>query len=70
MMKNRKYKVLSSPQEVIKKLDSALVSAGGFVFNADNDSASFEIRKPVTYPDQILHRNRIIVNGKISEYKF
>ena len=66
MMKNWKYKVQSSPKEVIQNLDAALVSASGFIFKLDNNSESFRIRKPVKYPDQILHRNRIIVNGKIS----
>lgn len=64
-MKNWKYKVQSSPQEVLKKLESTLVSAAGFDFNVGSDSASFKIRKPVKYPDQILHRNRLIVNGKM-----
>jgi hypothetical protein len=65
-MKNWKYKVQSSPQEVIDKLQSAFASASGFIFNVDKDAASFMIRKPVIYPDQILHRNRVIANGKIS----
>lgn len=64
-MKNWNFKVQGSPQEIIAKLESELASAGGFIFNADAESAFFKIRKPVKYPDQILHRNRIIVNGKI-----
>lgn len=65
-MKNWTYKVESSSQDVIKKLESALVTNGGFDFPVDSDSTSFEIRKPVRYPDQILHRNRLIIQGKIS----
>lgn len=67
-MKKWNLKVKSNPQEIIEKLDSSLQSVGGFIFNTDhdnNDSVLFKIRKPVKYPDQILHRNRIVVNGKI-----
>lgn len=55
----------SSPQAIITKIESALTAAGGFVVDVNAESASFNIRKPVRYPDQILHRNRMIVNGKI-----
>jgi len=64
-MKNWKYKARSNRQEIIEKLRSALVPAGGFVFNGNEDSGSFKIRKPVKYPDQILHRNRVVVNGRV-----
>ncbi len=67
-MKKWNFKIKSNPQENIKKLDSALDSIGGFIFNMDqgkNDSAIFNFRKPVKYPDQILHRNRIVVKGKV-----
>lgn len=67
-MKAWNFKVKSNPQEIIKKLDSTLGSVDGFVFNMDhdkNDSVIFNVRKRVLYPDQILHRNRIIVNGKM-----
>ncbi len=69
-MKKWNLKVKSNPQEVVNKLDAALKSFGGFVFNMDqdkSDSIIFNFRKPIKYPDQILHRNRTIVNGKISE---
>lgn len=64
-MKNWNFKVQSSPQEIIEKLESALKSAGGFVFNVDKDSVLFNIRKRIKYPDQILHRNRVVAKGKI-----
>lgn len=67
-MEKWNFKVKSKPQEIINKLNSALESFDGFVFNIDhakNDSVLFNLRKRVIYPDQILHRNRIIVNGKI-----
>ena len=67
-MKAWNFKVKSNPQEIIKKLDSTLGSVDGFVFNMDhdkNDSVIFNVRKRVLYPDQILHRNRIIINGKM-----
>lgn len=67
-MKAWNFKVKSNPQQIFKKLNSTLGSADGFVFNMDhdkNDSVIFNVRKRVIYPDQILHRNRIIVNGKM-----
>ena len=67
-MKKWNFKVKSNPQEVINKLNSTLGFNDGFVFNIDqgkNDSVIFNMRKRVHYPDQILHRNRIIVNGKV-----
>lgn len=67
-MKKWNFKVKGKPKENIEKLNSALQSFGGFNFKIDhdnNDSANFSFRKPINYPDQILHRNRIIVNGKI-----
>ena len=64
-MKNWNFKVQNSPREIIEKLESALKSSGGFVFDVDPDSAFFNIRKQIKYPDQILHRNRVVVKGKI-----
>lgn len=61
-------KVKGNTQEIINKLNSALESADGFVYNMNqdkDDSAVFNMHKRVKYPDQILHRNRVNVNGKI-----
>jgi hypothetical protein len=69
-MRKWNFKVSSKPSEITKALESALESVGGFVFKKDhvnNDSAVFSFRKRAKYPDQILHRNRMIVNGKISK---
>jgi hypothetical protein len=67
-MKAWNFKAKSNPKEISKKLESALGSVDGFVFNINNDnngSAIFNMRKLVHYPSQIFHVNRIIVNGKI-----
>lgn len=67
-MKAWNFKAKSNPKEISDKLESALGSVDGFVFNMDhdkNDSVLFNFRKRVIFPSQILHRNRIIVNGKI-----
>ncbi|TAJ12628.1 DUF423 domain-containing protein [Marinilabiliaceae bacterium JC017] len=67
-METWNFKVKSNPQEIIKKLHSALGSGDGFVFNMDhdnNDSVTFKVRKRVIYPFQILLDNKIVVNGKI-----
>ncbi len=67
-MKKWNFKVKSNVQEIIKKLDATLGSVDGFVFNINNDkndSVIFNMRKRVHYLSQILHVNRITVNGKI-----
>ncbi|PHR36891.1 MAG: hypothetical protein COA38_00750 [Fluviicola sp.] len=67
-MKAWDFKMKSKPEEIVEKLNSALGSVNGFVFNMardENDSVKFNFRKRVLYPDQILHRNRIIVSGRV-----
>lgn len=62
------FKVKNKPQEIVEKLDTAFGSIDGFVFKMDHDqsdSVKFNFRKRILYPDQILHRNRIIVNGSV-----
>lgn len=66
-MSNWKYKVQSSPRDILSKLETAFVPDSGFKLYVDSSSSTFRIRKPVMYPDQILHRNRMVVNGQISE---
>jgi len=67
-MKKWNFKVKSNIQEIIKKLDSTLGSADGFVFNIDNgknDSVTFNVRKRGLYAFYLMFVNKIIVNGKI-----
>ena len=68
LMKKWNFRIKNNPQNIIEKLDTSLESFGGFIFkmNQDkNDAVIFNFHKRVIYPDQILHRNRIVVNGKI-----
>jgi len=67
-MKKWNFKVKSNIQEIIKKLNSTLGSADGFVFNIDNgknDSVTFKVRKRGLYAFYLVFINKIIVNGKI-----
>jgi len=67
-MKKWNFKVKSNIQEIIKKLDSTLGYADGFVFNIDNgknDSVTFKVRKRGLYAFYLVFINKIIVNGKI-----
>lgn len=67
-MKAWNFKAKNNPKEVVEKLDSTLGSLGGFVFNTKhegNDKVQFKLRKRVLYPHQILHRNRIVINGNL-----
>jgi hypothetical protein len=68
-MKSWNIKVSRTPQEILKKLDESLGSGKGSVFTSEqkNDSILFKFRKRVLYPDQILHRNRVMVHGEISK---
>ncbi len=67
-MKAWNFKVNSNPQKISKKLESALGSVNGFVFNMDqdkNDSVTFKVRKRVLYGWYMIFLNYIIVNGKL-----
>ncbi|MBC9796301.1 DUF423 domain-containing protein [Sinomicrobium weinanense] len=69
-MKAWNLKVKSNPKEISKKLESALGSVNGFVFNMNddkNDSVTFKVRKRVLYAWYMIYLNYIIVNGKISK---
>jgi len=69
-MKAWNFKVKSNPQEIGKKLDSALGSVGGFVFKMDpgtNDSITFKVRKRSLNYLNFIRENQIIVNGKLLE---
>ncbi len=69
-MKTWNFKVKRNPQEILKKLDSALVSVDGMVFNThnnENDSIAFKLRKRVQNGYSAIEDNQIIVKGKISK---
>jgi hypothetical protein len=67
-MKKWNFKVNSNVQEIIKKLESTLESADGFIFNIDNnksDSVKFKVRKRGLYAFYLMFINKVIVNGEI-----
>ena len=67
-MEEWNFKVKSSVQEIIKKLDSSFGSADGFDFNIDkgkNESVIFKVNKRGLYAFYLMFVNKIIVNGKI-----
>lgn len=66
-MKQWNFKVKSSPEEIIEKLEKAISSVDGFVFNqnGNSDALNFSMRKRIIYPNQIMHRNRVVVKGKV-----
>ena len=67
-MKVWNLKVKSDSQEIIKKLNSAFKSVGGFAFDVENDinnSVTFKVRKRILFGFQPYIRNHIIVKGKI-----
>lgn len=69
-MKAWNFKVKSNPQKISEKLESALGSVNGFVFNMDhdkNDSVTFKVRKRVLYAWYMIFLNYIIVKGKLSK---
>ncbi|RAJ12351.1 DUF423 domain-containing protein [Arenibacter echinorum] len=67
-MKEWNFKLKSNPREISAKLEDALGSANGFVFNMDesiNNSITFKIRKRILYAWYLIFSNNIIVNGKL-----
>jgi|GEM_PF-6890100 len=69
-MKNWSFKVNTTPQQSLSKLESEMSSISGFVFNVDSqeDTTSFfKLRRRIHDGEKILHYNLVIVNGKISK---
>jgi len=67
-MKKWNFKAKGNPKEIIKKLDSELLSDNGFVFKVVNNKDGaiiFKIRKRLGPSYLIGQQNRIVVNGKI-----
>ena len=67
-MEEWNFKVKSSVQDIIKKLDTTFGSVDGYVFNIDkgkNESVVFKVRKRGLYAFYLMFINKIIVNGKI-----
>ncbi|MBU2907534.1 DUF423 domain-containing protein [Arenibacter algicola] len=67
-MKAWNFKVKSNLLEISKKLESALGSLNGFVFDMDNDkhnSITFKMRKRILYAWYMVFHNWTIVNGKL-----
>lgn len=64
------FNVKSTPKEIGKRLESALGSVDGFVFNLDRDtnrSMTFKVRKRILYAWYMVFQNWTIVNGKLVE---
>lgn len=67
-MRKWNFKVKSNVQEIITKLDVALGSVDGFVFNIDHDkkdSVPFKVHKRGLYAFYLMFVNKIIVTGTI-----
>lgn len=67
-MKAWSFKVKSNLTEISKKLESALGSLNGFVFDIDNDthnSTTFKMRKRIMYAWHLAYHNWTTVNGKL-----
>ena len=67
-MKQWNFKVGSSIQEVIKKLEASLGAADGFVLNIENeqnDSVNFQVHKKGLYAFYLMFINKINVSGEI-----
>ncbi|EAQ99744.1 DUF423 domain-containing protein [Maribacter sp. HTCC2170] len=67
-MKAWNFIVKSNPKEISKKLESALGSVDGFVYDMDydkNNSVTFKVRKRILYIWYMFFDNWTIVNGKL-----
>ncbi len=64
------FKVKSNPKQISKKLQSALESVSGMVFDMShekNNSITFKVRKRILYAWYMIFQNYVIVNGKLSK---
>ncbi|QLG45901.1 DUF423 domain-containing protein [Costertonia aggregata] len=69
-MKKWDFKLKNSPRDISKKIESALESTNGLVFNInhrENGPITFKMRKRITYPWYLYFLNSIVVNGKLSK---
>lgn len=67
-MKTWHFKIQNNAKTISKRLEAALGSVNGFVYNMSqdkNDSISFKIRKRLLYAWYMYFHNNIIVNGKL-----
>lgn len=67
-MKSWSFITNNNPNEISNKLESALGTYKGFVFNInrnENNSITFKIRKRVLYAWYMIFQNWTIVNGKL-----
>lgn len=66
------FKAKSNPKDISKKIESALESVKGLVFNMNynkNDLTTFMVRKRILYPWYLFFLNSIVVNGKLLKTK-
>ena len=69
-MKKWNFKIKNNPKEISKKIESALESVNGLVFNLNHDKSNlvtFEMRKRILYAWYLFYLNSIVVNGKLSK---
>lgn len=67
-MKKWNFIAKNSPLEIISKLEKTIGLTNGFVLKitpVENDSIQFSMRKRIKYGEQILHRNIVIVLGRV-----
>lgn len=67
-MKNWSFKINKEPQQIIEQLKSEISKSAAFTLNInekENEVLSFNLRKRIQFGEQILHRNLVIVTGKI-----
>lgn len=69
-MKKWNFTIKNNPKEISKKIESALKSVNGLVFNMNydkNKSITFKMRKRILYAWYLFYINSIVVNGKLSK---
>ena len=67
-MKNWSHKIKKDPQQIIEQLKSGISKSGAFTLNItekEKEILSFNLRKRIQFGEQILHRNLVIVTGRI-----
>jgi hypothetical protein len=68
-MKNWTFNIKGEPKEIVSKLKAGTEAGVGFMFSTtqEDDTILFKLRSRIQFAEHIIHRNKIVVKGKISK---
>ncbi len=68
-MKNWSFSKNGEPKEIVSKLKTSTEAGTGFMFSTtqEADTVLFKLRNRIRFGEEILHRNKVVVKGKVSK---